>query len=57
MDGTRVPCRGHVVLSDGPDARGFRTDIGPCEGIAPRVKETNDKGPAIRWSWPRFPPL
>jgi len=52
MDGTRVPCRGHVVLSDGPGARNFRAGIGPCKGMAPWVKETNDKGPVpIGWSW------
>ena len=51
MDGTRVPCRLDVVLSDGPDARGFRGDIGPYEGITPWPKAINDKGPLIRWSW------
>lgn len=51
MDGTQVPCRGHVVPSDGPIARGFRTDIEPCEGIVPWVRGTNDKGPAIVRRW------
>ena len=47
MDGILVPRRGHVVLSDGPDARGFRAGIGPSMGMVPGVKETNGKGPVI----------